>query len=487
MSTTHFALYATLLTSSALASTTTFKIPSTAPPTAAVLDPAPISISYEFFAFPSYFLNVSNTQQCVQNLQNLSGVPPPIRIGGTTQDRAVYDPSLAAYVDYSVPNYTVAPSNLTFGPSFMTLAGTWTGGVVVGLNRGHDNLSNTIAAAKVAVERVPSLYALELGNEPDLYLSNGQQIATDTGTWTPAQDAASEATWQTAVSSALNKTHIIQAGNFVSGPPTWSAAELVANENASALPYIRDWSHHNYNQGGSSANLTTLMNHTDIVDNVATYLPDLAVAAQTGKEYVIGETNSVSGGGAATVSPTLGGALWVMDFALRAATVGIRRIYFHFGTVGDCAYCWWGRGTVASPYYGGYFAAAALADGAYIGALDNGTSFMAGYAIYDAAKTPMGVVLYNSVYYDGNGTRPVETFVLEGLQRRSSVQAKRLTAPNGAVSRQDEGSNPTFAGQTFANGTCVKQGEEVVETVPVRHGTARFELAASEALLLDLC
>ena len=41
--------------------------------------------SYEFFMFPSYHTNVSATTQCEQNLKDLSGSWPPIRIGGTTQ------------------------------------------------------------------------------------------------------------------------------------------------------------------------------------------------------------------------------------------------------------------------------------------------------------------------------------------------------------------------------------------------------------------
>jgi hypothetical protein len=36
----------------------------------------------------------------------------------------------------------------------------------LGLNRGANNISNTIAAASAAAKEIPSLYALELGNEP---------------------------------------------------------------------------------------------------------------------------------------------------------------------------------------------------------------------------------------------------------------------------------------------------------------------------------
>jgi hypothetical protein len=133
----------------------------------APLDKAPIGISFEFFAFPAYFTNVTATSQCLSNWRDLTGAWPPIRIGGTTQDRASYDSSTSAYVVYSVASPADAPSTLTFGPKFMTLAGTYGGSVVVGLNRGKNNIANTIAAAKVAVSEVNNLLAIELGNEPE--------------------------------------------------------------------------------------------------------------------------------------------------------------------------------------------------------------------------------------------------------------------------------------------------------------------------------
>lgn len=37
----------------------------------------------------------------------------------------------------------------------------------IGLNRGHDNISNTIAAAQVAKSSMTNLLAIELGNEPE--------------------------------------------------------------------------------------------------------------------------------------------------------------------------------------------------------------------------------------------------------------------------------------------------------------------------------
>jgi hypothetical protein len=71
--------------------------------------------------------------QCLQNFQALTGTWPPVRIGGTTQDRATYDPSTSAYVVYSVASSVDAPAALTYGSSFMTLANTYPGTVVIGM------------------------------------------------------------------------------------------------------------------------------------------------------------------------------------------------------------------------------------------------------------------------------------------------------------------------------------------------------------------
>jgi hypothetical protein len=145
-------------------------------------------------------------------------------------------------------------------------------------------------------------------------------------------------------------------------------------------------------------------------------------------------------------------------------------------------YCWWGRYDIGSPYYGAYFATMALANADQITALDTQDTSYAVYVIY-RSDTPVKVLLYNSEYYTtANATRSSQTYNLSGLSS-SIVSAKRLTAPY-ATSRVDQGENPSVAGQTFANGTCIIEGTESVETVTVTGGKATFTVAASEALLL---
>jgi hypothetical protein len=173
-----------------------------------------------------------------------------------------------------------------------------------------------------------------------------------------------------------------------------------------------------------------------------------------------------------------------MDYSIRATYSNISRSYFHHGTIGACYYCFFGRYDMGSPYYGAYAATAFLAQGSYVTALDGGTTDYAAYVTFDSSGLPLRALLYNSDYYDGSGTRGSTSFTLTGLTA-STVSAKRLTAAS-ALSRQDEGGNPSFGGQYFANGTCVIGGTETYEETTVSSGQATFTLQATEALLVYL-
>ncbi|KAL1870541.1 hypothetical protein VTK73DRAFT_2580 [Phialemonium thermophilum] len=422
----------------------------------APVEQAPVGISFEFFAFPSYFTNVTATS-------------------GTTQDRASYDASTSAYVVYNVANAADAPSTLTFGSKFMTLAGSYGGSVVLGLNRGKNNIANTISAATTAVSEMKNLLAIELGNEPEYWKSDRQPIAS--GQWDPSTDAASQNTWSVMVGRAVNRTSIIQAGNSNDSPPKWGAAELIAKQNATVKEYIATYAHHNY-PGGS---IQSLMSHSNIVSNVQRFDADVAAAKAVGKPYVLGETNS---GGAANVSPTFGAALWTMDYSVRATYRNISRTYFHHGTVGNCQYCFWGRYNMGAPYYGATAAVAFLAGASHLTALDAGNTNYAAYASFDESGAPLRVLLYNSDYYSGSGRRSSSPFTLSGL-KGSDVKAKRLTATS-ASSRQDRGDVITFGGQAFDDGSCVVNGTETLESATVSGGQATFDLKASEALIVYL-
>ena len=74
--------------------------------------------------WPSYMTNITPPMQCMDQFSKVYGAKIPIRIGGTTQDRATYDPAMRdAYVSYTTPDPLVAPATLTYGPKFFDLIG----------------------------------------------------------------------------------------------------------------------------------------------------------------------------------------------------------------------------------------------------------------------------------------------------------------------------------------------------------------------------
>ncbi|KAJ5211519.1 uncharacterized protein N7498_003165 [Penicillium cinerascens] len=469
---------ALLLGLAAFVSGLSFNIP-TSPPSnsSAQLSAAPVGISLEFFAFPEYIQDVPSTLACLQNMKDLTGTWPPMRIGGTTQDRATYNASSAEAVTYTVASTADAPESLTYGPSFISLAATYAGEVIIGLNRRLDNISNTISAALFAKGRVDNLYSIELGNEPNFYVASDPIAQGEP--WTAAADEASQVTWQEAVCGNLSTSDLISAGVYFGTSPM-SIVGLTAKE-GSANDYVKDYCSHNYPQSSGTYNLAALMGHSEIATQIEPYAAEISAAAAKGKPHIFGETNSATDGGGG-ISPTFGAGLWILDYVMQTLLLGTDALYFHQGTIGNCQYCWWGRYDMGSPYYGAYFATMALANADQIAPLDSQDTPYAAYAIYKSG-TPVRALLYNSDYYTAtNGTRTSQTYTLSGLYS-SSVTAKRLTALY-ATSRVDQGENPTVAGQTFANGTCAIEGTESVETVIVSAGKATFTLAASEALLV---
>ncbi|PYH92000.1 hypothetical protein BO71DRAFT_400924 [Aspergillus ellipticus CBS 707.79] len=471
-------LSAFLLGAGSVVNGLSFTIPSSAPASASgELDAAPVGVSFEFFAFPEYFEQLPLTNSCLGRLQDAMGTNPPIRIGGTTQDRATYNASLASAVSYSVDSPDDAPETLTFGDPYMELAASYEGTVTLGLNRRLDNISNTIAAAKVAKSKIANLYAIELGNEPNFFTSS-DPIA-EGQTWTATLDAESQVSWQASVSSGLGgETEFTQAGVFF-GLGSFEVTNLAPKEeDTDSTQYVRSFCHHYYPQSASTADLDELMSHEEIVEGVAEYQDQVTAAQNLSKDFVFGETNSATGGGGG-ISPTFGAGLWILDYVMQATILGVKQLFFHQGTIGNCPYCWWDEAANA-PFYGAYTAALALSGASKIAQLDAGDSRFAAYAIYDSNDEPARVLLYNSEYYT-SGTRSSVNVTLSGISALT-VTALRLT---GAAATTIVGDGAiTVAGQTFANGTCALEGTKDTETTEITAGQATFTVQASEALLI---
>ncbi|KAK1148193.1 hypothetical protein N8T08_010838 [Aspergillus melleus] len=378
--------------------------------------------------------------QCTERLSELYGRVTPIRIGGTTQDRATYDPNFDGYVSYINENPLVPPMEVMYGPKFWDL---------IRFNRGDNNRSNTFAAVVEAKKRALNyLSAVELGNEPDVYNMWNKSIVIPP--WNASQEGTSAADWaQDFLNIWEQPLPILAAGSY--------AATIPSQPEWPNIPYL----------------IETAFN-----DSVK------AGVRIQGSPFILGETNFHPYD--IDMDATFGAALATLDRSMRAVTIGIQRLFFHQGTINQALFNWWSDHQINAPFYGGYLAVEALAGGTSIVELDQGDSPYAVYVVYSGDRASKALLI-NTEYY-AKGMRPRTEFTLSG-QRSSHVTALRLTAESSetvTIKEQTNSSRPTLGGQWFSDVDCSFRGNPKVETTRVSGGKATFSLKASEALLVYL-
>lgn len=150
-----------------------------------------VSYSIEFSSFPEFAGNKSApnlfSTNLIDNLGAIAGTKPYIRVGGNTQDFALYnaslETSLVGIVDPDKsPDY---PTTIHIGPSYFESYHTWTGvkfshglNMGIGGNRseGWQSLIDTVPLVCKALSK-GNLYTWEYGNEPDLFSTSSQGAA----------------------------------------------------------------------------------------------------------------------------------------------------------------------------------------------------------------------------------------------------------------------------------------------------------------------
>lgn len=145
-----------------------------------------VSYSIEFSSFIDFAGNTSNpnifSDNLLNNIGRISGTKPHIRVGGNTQDYAIFnksqtEPFIGIYNTAISEDY---PTTITIGPGFFDSYHTWPGTQYVhGFNLGR----NSTIARRGLIDSVPyackalengRLLHWELGNEPDLYKTSAQ-------------------------------------------------------------------------------------------------------------------------------------------------------------------------------------------------------------------------------------------------------------------------------------------------------------------------
>ncbi|MCJ1282038.1 hypothetical protein MMC26_001361 [Xylographa opegraphella] len=397
-----------------------------------------VSFSIELAFFPDFAGNLSTpnifSDNLLNNLGNLTGTKPYIRVGGNTQDYALYNASLPVAINgiYNLSRSADYPTTLFIGPSFFESYATWPNtlfshGFNLGNNQsiGQDTLLATVPLACKALEN-GKLYNWELGNEPDLY-STSSQGPVRLPTW-------NESLY---VSEWLNGTKTIKRlladvcpnmttpQNYGYLAPSFAGtnnhlnAVVTWHDDLDVDKDIRLISSHNYIGGATQPGVTlqgTLMNHSSTVASIAPQLNESRLLANYSIPFILGETNSLYNEGAPGLSNAFGAALWGVDFNLWCASQGIRRTHMHMGT--DYRYASWqpintNKTTMGTkpPYYGNIAVAAMMgnitAANVSIVNIPQSSIYDASYAAYVNDKLARIAVINMREYnYTTNGSAP---------------------------------------------------------------------------------
>lgn len=325
----------------------------------------------------------------MENLGDLQGTKPYIRVGGNTQDYALYNASLT-YALNGTFNYTRSPdypTTIYIGPSYFESYNQWPNvkfshGLNLGLggnnSEGWQTLFDTVPLACTALGP-EKLYTWEYGNEADLYASSAQGSIRPQ----PWNDSSYVSQW-------INGTHEILARLEEACPelvdpnlygymaPSFSGANRALDSVGTWVAGLNQdediklYSKHNYISGATTPGVTlqgTLMNHTrtmvSVYEHIVEY--DSVFPDGNGVPLIFGECNSLYNQGAPGLSNAFGAALWGIDFNLYSASVGFKRVHMHMGT--NYRYGAWqpvetANATIGTkpPYYGSIAVAAFLGD-----------------------------------------------------------------------------------------------------------------------------
>lgn len=296
----------------------------------------------------------------LQNIQDLTGEPPRIRIGGHTQDASQYCATCTATITnkfsagnaeaysviYNKNLFSVLNNNVPSNQKF-----------ILGVNLGWNNESvpqEEVAAAEKYMHS-SRLLSYELGNEPDFFGASQRPRP-----WYAGLYADQIVSWINQIDAATGTKKDWWIGSFAQ-MPVWQGNFSLPEMNVLNVPSrihgrTNGYSDHTYpysicdgafippNFAVSIAltrwiasraglvNLPGLMNHSATVDYFKQWIPSIAAAKQAGVPFYMGETGSVSCHGKEGVSNTLGAALWELDYMLNGATLGMSGVYFHAGT-----------------------------------------------------------------------------------------------------------------------------------------------------------
>ncbi|EPS40348.1 hypothetical protein H072_5843 [Dactylellina haptotyla CBS 200.50] len=443
-----------------------------------------------------------------------------LRLGGAESDKTTYSQytNITAkqfQSGYYGPNWR----NVTLGPNyFKSFKGRYATGTkfiwCLNLRDTTNQFEAAISTAGAVLEHFgDELEYFEIGNEVDFYRTKGYRD-TDWSAekmfpqWTYIADKVQE----------INPSKNIHftAGGFANAAIDVSGdfdvpGVIKAGFKGARIPW---YNMHLYPQsgcGGRPVSMANLLNHDTLFSNVTSYIPQVLAAEAVGAQFVIGESNSVSCSGRPGVSDTFAAALWMVDYALLSASIGIRRVFFHTTTKAPySAIIPKNYRKDASKYsagflplaYGAYFVSEIIAsnDNLLVQPIDgsSGTDYSS-YSLWDESNNLRKIVFINlEIYNSTTGATSAATdnspvYVSNAPRGSTRVNISTPWAAGEQLSLirlQAPGSNSksmvNVSDFTFSNTNGLPNRNVLDEIIKVQDGgLVVFDILASEAVLVQ--
>jgi hypothetical protein len=403
-------------------------------------------------------------RQLVKNLLAYGAGPLIVRIGGNSTD-TTGEPATGVVAPFEQLHQDI-------GAEFY-----------LGVNLGSDNvqLATDQAQAYVTGMAGGGLEAIEIGNEPDLYHSNGDRPTT----YTFANYFSDFATWRTAILPLLPQ------GVKLMGP-SWSSTSSLSNlpafltQESGNLSVVSQHWYAGTQCNGKTNPADFLLQASSATSGPKAVASSVPLAHQDSLPFRMGEMNSISCGGETGVSDTFASALWAADSMFEFANDGVDGVNFHNGNGGGYALFQFniaGSGnattysieSVRPEYYGLLFFQQATANGARLLPVTLSTS--ANLKVW-ATVDKQGVVRVALL----NKDESAEGDVVLTLPGYGSATLTRLRAPSYQAT-----TGITLAGQTFdtsVDGT--PQGIAYGEPVSPSGGTYTVAMPITSAAILTI-
>ncbi|EGN99003.1 glycoside hydrolase family 79 protein [Serpula lacrymans var. lacrymans S7.3] len=516
-------LYPVFILAPLLASALNVSIPLAALSTVPAVAPELISLSIEQDRWvdwagtsaPNVFF-----YNALDNMVQITGEPPWIRIGADSEDHTIFSPGVEYEEDIFPPSTAITPypeaTNISAGYAFYEIISHLPAGTHVhwGVNLGQYNITAAYLETKAMIEafNTPAvkqagitLDFIEVGNEADLYISNGARNSS----WDPTEYISQWSTFAANVSDAagLSPTSYTKfiGGAFAgsSHNVTWFSPQAIffggiLNSEPGSL--IRTISQHDYSGSfctGSGAVLQQLMTKSYIRGNISVFIPDISATHAQGLDYIIGEGNSMSCHGAPGVSNTAGAALWVLDYSFFASQVGISRLHFHEGigykynfiqpvtlnySILDGSPITPLPPHIQPPYYAAIIAAEAIGSSGDTKAIEIAVNNanITGYAFYENGALSRALFINLLAYLPGDSVRTSTHLDLN--LGGYGVSPETMSLKRLEIGYANDTSGLTWGGQTYETSDARVSGQEVLQYIPVSAG---IDIQETEVVLVQ--